>query len=87
MKLSSKKSDLILEACQALNATKYISGLGAKNYLNLPSFENAGIDIVFKESKPAIYQPGKRDYMVGLSILDMLFFCSTSEIKQYLISP
>ena len=37
--LTKKKSDLILEICKIMKATKYLSGLSGKNYLNLKSFD------------------------------------------------
>tara|TARA_B100000212_G_scaffold342023_1_gene327219 strand:+ start:10272 stop:10955 length:684 start_codon:yes stop_codon:yes gene_type:complete len=80
-------SDLILELCKNKGATKYISGMGGKNYLNIQAFESAGIEIHFMESELPISYPQlfpKIDFLNDLSAIDIIFNCG-SEWKEKVI--
>ncbi len=80
-------SDLILDLCKNKGATKYISGTGGKNYLNIQAFESAGIEIQFMESKLPISYPQlfpKIDFLNDLSAIDIIFNCG-SEWKEKVI--
>ena len=50
---SGKKSDLILNICSSPKASKYLSGTGAKDYLDIDSFKEKGIIVEFMKSLPA----------------------------------
>lgn len=41
------KSDLVLNICKELGADKYLSGPMGRNYLDIPAFDKAGIEVVF----------------------------------------
>lgn len=43
------KSDLILEIVQSLGGNVYLSGGGQNKYLNIESFKEAGIEVVFTD--------------------------------------
>ena len=81
---SGKKSDLILNICSKFNASKYLSGTGAKDYLDIDSFKKKGIIVEFMESLPAIYTQIHGEFMPGLSIIDMMMNTSSEEIRKYL---
>jgi hypothetical protein len=66
-------SALVLSACQALKADRYVSGTGAKAYLDEAAFKNAGIAIDYLESRaPAYPQFHGGTFVPGLSVVDML---------------
>ena len=66
-----KKSDLILEICKKLKATKYLSGISGKNYLDLESFRKKNIKVVFQKYD---YPQYNKDFKFpNLSTIDMLF--------------
>lgn len=69
--LSRKKSDLILEICCLLGADKYLSGPSGIEYLDINSFHRKGVDVLFHEFKPPIYQSNGKIFS-GLSTLDLL---------------
>ena len=81
---SGKKSDLILNICSNLKASKYLSGTGSEDYLDIDSFKEKGIIVEFMESLPAIYTQIHGDFMPGLSIIDMMMNTSSEEIRKYL---
>ena len=81
MKSVGSGSNLILDLCKNNGATKYISGIGGKNYLNTQSFESAGIEIVFLENKlPISYSQlfPKIDFFNDLSAIDVIFNCGSA---------
>ena len=81
---SGKKSDLILNICSNFKASKYLSGTGAKDYLDIDSFKEKGIIVEFMKSLPAIYTQIHGDFMPGLSIIDMMMNTPSEEIRKYL---
>ena len=73
--VAERKSDLVLRLCERVGATTYLSGPFGRDYLDLPSFERAGIDVRFHDyvhpEYPQVY-PGFEPYM---SAIDLLFNC------------
>lgn len=43
------KSSLILDICKKTNASTYIAGPSGRDYLDMDSFKNAGINVVFND--------------------------------------
>lgn len=73
-----KKGSLVLEICKKLNCDTYLSGRGALNYMDsyiIKSFEEENINIIWHNFIHPIYNQGKnKNFVPGLSILDLLFF-------------
>lgn len=86
LNLTSNKSQLILDICKKMNAKKYLSGFGAKDYLELEEFSKENIEVIYEQSKPAQYQPIDKPFIAGLSILDMLFHCPIKDVQKYLLN-
>ena len=61
---NGKKNCLIIDLCKKLGGTKYISGNGAKKYINVSQFNEKNIDVVFNETP---------DFLPKVSIIDLLF--------------
>ena len=77
------KSELILELVKKSGDKTYLSGIGAKDYLNVTDFETNGIDIIYQDfSHPQYHQNNKSDFIAGLSCLDMLFNEGIQNSKQ-----
>ena len=69
-----KKNDLVLDICSGLQAETYLSGNGAKKYMDLESFKNRDISVEFQNFKiPKYRQMHANSFIEGLSMLDMLF--------------
>lgn len=49
MSINSKKSEKILNIVKELNGSKYITGLGSKNYLEIEIFKKNNIDILWQD--------------------------------------
>lgn len=58
------KSELVLNLCKEMGATVYLSGPLGRNYLDLASFERAGIEVVYHDYRAKDDPP--------LSIIDTL---------------
>lgn len=74
LNLEGDKNERLIDACKKLNATKYISGSAAKDYIDKILFNENNLEIEwmdysnYKEYKQ-LYPP----YEHGVSILDLIF--------------
>ena len=68
------KTARLVSLCKASSATKYISGPAAKDYIEPSLFENAGIELTFKDySGYPEYPQLFGDFQHGITALDLLF--------------
>jgi hypothetical protein len=75
MQVSGAKDELVLNICQTVGATVYLSGPLGRNYLREELFRNAGIEVIYHDFKHPVYPqafPGFEPYM---SAVDLLFNC------------
>lgn len=72
----ARKSDLVLSLCKAVNADVYLSGIGAKKYMEMSCFRDERIGVQFQTfNSPKYEQRYSSQFVPGLSILDVLFNC------------
>lgn len=72
--VSSINSDMVLDLCKALSATKYISGAQGRDYLESEKFSAAGIEIEFQDYQhPGYKQVGVPQFIPLMSSIDLLF--------------
>ena len=65
------KTDLLIDICHKVGATKYISGRSGRDYLNLSKFD---IPVEFQDFKHPVYtQWGKSCFEPNMSVIDALF--------------
>lgn len=74
LNLIGDKNEKLIDACKKMGATSYLSGIAAKEYLDLEAFKSSGIEVEWMDySKyneyPQLFPPFKH----GVSILDMIF--------------
>ena len=73
--LQSTASQRILDICLRTGATTYISGISGPDYLDLPSFEQAGITVETQKFQHPIYEqlfPGFEPQMSSMEALFLL---------------
>jgi hypothetical protein len=70
-----RKSDLVLDMCKKLNASKYIFGGEGKNYADINTFKEAGVSPIFQEFSCPRYPQLHGQSENCLSIVDLLFNC------------
>ena len=78
IKATGKGSELVLNLCLEIGATKYISGPGGESYIDTVSFESSGIELLYRPTcLPAEYpqQHSKVGFINRLSVIDLLLNC------------
>lgn len=81
--LSNNKSDNIIKKCLSINADVYLSGNGAKKYIEPWIFEKNNIRLVFQDFTYPVYpQQNSSEFIPNLSSLDILFNCGKDEAKR-----
>ena len=84
--VSGAKSDLILDICKNLKADTYIAGPSGRDYLDMQSFRNAGIRVVFNDYKHPEYPQRKTETFVPyMSALDLLMNCGFEEGRRIIL--
>ena len=75
------KSDLVLDICQRLSATTYLSGPFGRDYLDEGAFKRAGIQIEYHEYHHPVYpQCQGSGFLSHLSVIDLLMNCGPSSL-------
>jgi hypothetical protein len=80
------KSDLVLNICKNVGATIYLSGPFGRDYLDLKSFERAGIEILFHDYLPPRYHPAILGEQMTMSTLDILMTQNPEEAIDLMLS-
>jgi len=78
--VSGQKNELVLAQCKALGATTLLSGIGARDYLNVKRFEEEGIKVVFQNFQHHAYPQRFGEFVPNLSVVDYLF-CTGEETQ------
>ncbi|MDB4534164.1 WbqC family protein [Vicingaceae bacterium] len=72
----------LVQLCQAENASTYVSGPSASDYINVERFEDAGIEVVFFEYDGyKAYEQLSQPFTHFVSILDMIFMCGKQSLE------
>lgn len=80
------KSDLILDICKATDATVYIAGPSGRDYLDMESFKEAGIEVKFNDyTHPKYPQRKTEEFIPYLSSLDLFMNCGFEEGKRIIM--
>ncbi len=77
-----KKSDLILDICQKLGASTYISGMFGKDYLKEKDFVKSGIAVVYQDRIDTVYRQVYNKYF-PCSTLDLLLNYGKSALQVF----
>ncbi len=73
MQVRGTKSELVLNICKDLGATQYLSGPFGRDYLDLSSFQNSGVDVIFQDYQHPVYKQKIHQFKAYLSVVDLLF--------------
>jgi hypothetical protein len=79
-----KGNDLLVDILKKVNATTYLSGIGAKDYYEPEPFQKAGIDVIWQDFKHPTYPQLYGDFIPYLSSIDLLFNCGLVRSKEIL---
>ena len=75
LNVTGSKSELVLNLCKEVGATEYISGPFGRDYLDLLSFDQAGIKVTFQDYKHPVYEQCQGGFEPYMSVLDLLLNC------------
>jgi hypothetical protein len=85
LNLKQKRTGLALEICKKLEADRYVSSIGAKEYMRKDGaeelFKDEGIKLEFFEYKHPVYPQLYDDFVTHTSIIDCLFNCGPESPK------
>lgn len=70
---SATKSDLVLEICKQVGASKYISGPFGRSYLDRDAFASADIDVWFHDYSHPKYSQAHSGFEPYMSVVDLIF--------------
>ena len=79
---SAKKSNLMLKLTKGCEGDTYLSGNGARKYMDICDFEDEGVKVQYLKFNPFVYpQYRSNQFVQGLSVLDLLFNVGLNEAK------
>lgn len=76
-----KKTDLLIDLCNYLNADTFITGSGSRKYIEKEKFEKNNINLVFQTFNHPIYPQRLENFLPKLSTLDLLFNCGPYSLE------
>lgn len=85
LNVTGKASILLLNICQKLEASVYLSGKSGRDYLDESLFSKAGIKIEYQDFKHPDYQQLYKPFLPNMSTVDLLFNegpCSLKIIRE-----
>ena len=81
------KNNLLIALLKEVRATDYLSGLGARNYLEESLYNKNKINVTWQDYTPPIYlQAPENEFIPGLSIIDCLFHCGGTKTRELIES-
>lgn len=82
---NGSKDDKLLEICQKVGATEYISGPSAKDYIQPEKFKNNNIKLSYIKYSYPEYKQLYGDFDHFVSVLDVLFNCGKEESRNLIL--
>lgn len=80
------KNELLVDILRKVGATRYLSGVGARDYFDPGLFSEAGIDVVWQDFRHPVYPQLHGEFVSFLSSIDMLFNCGVKRSREILRS-
>ena len=74
----------MVEIIKKIHANTYLSGIGAKDYIDEEIFKKNQIKVIFNEFDHPIYKQQFTGFIKDLSILDYLFNCGIKSVNNFL---
>ena len=77
LRIDGTSSARLVHICRALGAQKYITGLGALNYLDYAQFEAAGVAVHYMAYQKRPYKQSHGEFTPYVTVLDAVAHCGT----------
>ncbi len=78
------KNELLVDLLQKVGATRYLSGTGARGYMDEQVFEAANIPVIWQDFQHPVYPQQFEGFIPYLSTLDALFNCGVHGTRELL---
>lgn len=78
------KSELLVDLLRKVDATHYLSGVGAKDYFDSTPFIKSDIKVLWQDFTHPIYPQLHNEYIPYLSSFDVLFNCGITQSRRIL---
>lgn len=78
------KNELLIDLLKKVDGDYYLSGTGARSYMNEALFNRAGIDVVWQEFTHPVYPQQFGGFEPYLSTVDVLFNCGIDGSRRIL---
>ena len=86
LKSTTIKSERLVELLKQVDATHYLSGVGARDYHIDKPFKDANIEVIWQDFKHPIYPQVHGDFIPYLSSIDLFFNCGIEKSREILRS-
>lgn len=80
------KNELLVDILTKVKATKYLSGLGAKNYFDPEPFRSQKIEVIWQNFQHPLYPQLHGPFKPYLSSIDLLLNCGIEKSREMLRS-
>lgn len=84
LQVAGKSNELIINLVKAAGCTRYLSGIGARNYYVPELYEQAGIEVIWQKFEHPVYPQQFGDFIPYLSSIDLLFNCGIERSREIL---
>jgi hypothetical protein len=71
----------LVDLCLALGADTYLSGSGARDYLDVSVFNEAGIEVLFQSFEHPVYEQTYQPFEPFLSTVDLIMNCGGESLS------
>jgi hypothetical protein len=75
LNVTAKSTDLMVRIVKAVGGDTYLSGIGAKDYLDEQKFEQARLKVIWQKFEHPVYPQLHGEFIPDLSSIDFLFNC------------
>ena len=79
-----KNNTMIIDIMKKLGYSRYLSGVGARDYFVPELYEQAGIEVIWQDFKHPVYPQQYDGFIPYLSSIDLLFNCGIKHSRQIL---
>ncbi len=74
LNVTGKRAELLVNICKTVAASKYISPIGAADYLKTGNvFTNQGIEFAYHQYRHPVYEQLYDEFLPFMSVIDLLF--------------
>ncbi len=84
MNVVTSKTQLNIDIVKLLNADGYLSGTGAKDYLDETLFIKESVELFWQDFRHPVYPQVNGDFIPFLSAIDLLFNCGINQSRKIL---